>query len=284
MTTAATGANVKLQTIGAQRLAVGLLLAIVGIGSIASTWSFTLIVAIVAFGSLRELTALFDRKGQSLEFWVAAVAILAYLVLATVGLLHRYEGVLLATTVVAALAAGLIHARSGYIVRCALTLLGVLYVGKLLSYLIAIRALPQIGAAATVLAVLIIACTDIFAMFVGVRFGRHQLTKISPRKTVEGAIGGLVAGTVVGASVGAFPPLGFAWWEGALVAAATSIAAQAGDLVESALKRDARVKDAGTAIAGHGGILDRFDSYFFGGVAYYGMLHMTGHILPPFAP
>lgn len=284
MTTAATGPNVKLPAVGAQRVIAGVLLALVGFGSIAFPWTFTLIVAVVAFGSLRELAALFDRKGQSLEVWVAAASIFAYLVLATTGLLHRYEGVLLATTVVAALAVGLVHARSGYIVRCALTLLGVLYVGKLLSYLIAIRALPQIGAAATVLAILIIAFTDIFAMLVGVRFGRRPLTRISPRKTVEGALGGLAAATAAGAGFGMLPPLGFPWWQGALIGAATSVAAQAGDLVESALKRDARVKDAGTAIAGHGGILDRFDSYFFGGVAYYGMLYVTGHILPALAP
>ncbi len=115
-------------------------------------------------------------------------------------------------------------------------------------------------------------------MLVGTAIGRTPLTSISPNKTWEGAIGGFAATTAVGASFALVPMLHMPWWHGAIVGAITSFAAQTGDIVESALKRDARVKDAGTILRGHGGILDRFDSYTFGGIAFYAALYLTGHI------
>ena len=91
-------------------------------------------------------------------------------------------------------------------------------------------------------------------------------------------MGGLLATTAVGASFGLIPALHISWWDGILIGSITSVAAQCGDIVESALKRDALVKDAGRFLAGHGGILDRFDSYTFGGIAFYAALYITGHI------
>jgi phosphatidate cytidylyltransferase len=117
--------------------------------------------------------------------------------------------------------------------------------------------------------------TDVFAMLIGTRFGHTPLSPISPRKTVEGSLGGLAVAILAAIAIGLTPWLRLPWWEGALIGAITSIAAQAGDLVESALKRDARVKDAGSFIAGHGGVLDRFDSYLFGGIAFYFALYVV---------
>ncbi len=176
-----------------------------------------------------------------------------------------YESLLLAATIIATFVFSTFAHKGHYLARSAFTLLAVLYIGKLVSYFIAIRGIPEVGMWLTLYAIFIIALTDIFAMLVGVAIGKHPLTRISPRKTVEGSIGGLLAGIGVGIAFGMLPQIGFAWWQGALIGAITSIAAQAGDLVESALKRDARVKDAGSAIGSHGGVLDRFDSYIFAG-------------------
>ena len=121
----------------------------------------------------------------------------------------------------------------------------------------------------------IVALTDGFAMLIGTRFGRTPLSPISPRKTIEGSIGGLAVAVLAAIAIGLTPWLRLPWWEGAFIGVITSIAAQAGDLVESALKRDARVKDAGSLIAGHGGVLDRFDSYLFGGIAFYFALYVV---------
>lgn len=103
---------------------------------------------------------------------------------------------------------------------------------------------------------------DTGAYLVGRQFGRHRfLTHISPSKTIEGLVGGLVATTVVTAlllaALGQLPV-------GALaLGPLLGLAAQAGDLAESMLKRAAGAKDSGTLIPGHGGILDRIDSFLF---------------------
>jgi phosphatidate cytidylyltransferase len=264
VTTASAATPVRVRS---RRVWIGLLLAIVGIASVFVPFAFMLIVEAIAIGSLWELGKLAERKGVALEFTVAALAVTAYIALTYYGLIARFEGDLLSATVVAALATATFLARGNQLMRSAFTLLGVLYIGKLVSYFIAIRMLPGVGIALTIYAIVVIALTDIGAMLVGVTFGRTPLTPLSPRKTVEGAFGGLAIAVL--AAVGFALYLHWGWWEGVLVGALTSFAAQAGDLVESALKRDARVKDAGSAIAGHGGVLDRFDSYLFGGIAFY---------------
>jgi phosphatidate cytidylyltransferase len=263
--------------VGARRIVIGLLLAVVGIGAVTWPPAFSLIVLLVATGCLYEFAGLSARKGPELVLPVAMAAVWAYVILTHFGEIHRYEGILLAATVVLALGTATFTAESGYLARSGYTLLGVLYIGKLLTYFIAIRALHD-GVVWTIWLIFLIAFTDIFAMLVGTAIGRHQLTRLSPKKTVEGAIGGFVATVLVGAAIALVPFVHVSWWQGAIVGMITSIAAQAGDLVESALKRDASVKDAGSLIAGHGGVLDRFDSYIFGGVAFYFALFLIGVI------
>jgi phosphatidate cytidylyltransferase len=260
-----------------RRVLIGLLLAIVGFACVPWAPAFTFLVLLIATGCVYEFAGLSARKGPQLELPVAMVAVWAYILLAHFGLIHRYEGMLLAATVVVALATATFTGEGGYFARSGYTLLGVLYIGKLLTYFIAIRALHN-GVFWTCWIIVLVALTDIFAMLVGTAIGRHKLTRLSPHKTVEGALGGLVAAVAAGAAIALFPALHVAWWQGAIVGAITSIAAQAGDLVESGLKRDAKVKDAGSLISGHGGVLDRFDSYIFAGVAFYFALFLIGVI------
>ncbi len=263
---------------GGRRILIGVLLGVVGLGLAVWPPGFALLVTAIAVGCLWEFAQLSARKGPAIEFPVALAATVAYMLLTYFGQIHRWEGVLLAATVVVALATAAMTAASGSLARSGYTVLGVLYIGKLISYFIAIRALPTIGMAVTLWTIVMIAFTDIFAMVVGTTIGKTPLTALSPKKTVEGALGGLAATVLVGVAGALTPWLHFAWWEGAFVGLVVSLGAQAGDLVESALKRDAAVKDAGSLISGHGGVLDRFDSYIFGGVALYFALWAIGAI------
>ena len=117
--------------------------------------------------------------------------------------------------------------------------------------------------------VLVVWAFDTAAYFAGRRFGRHAfMAHISPSKTLEGVIGGMAAAAVVGAVL--IAAFGRPWLAGMAFGIVVAAAAQAGDLAESMLKRAAGAKESGTLIPGHGGILDRVDSFLFAApVAYF---------------
>ncbi len=111
---------------------------------------------------------------------------------------------------------------------------------------------------------------DIAAYYVGRSLGKKKLApRVSPGKTVEGAIGGIVASVLFGCLYLPKFVTGVSWMEAGLLAAVGCVAGQIGDLCESALKRGAGMKDSGTMLAGHGGWLDRLDSSLFSMPAVY---------------
>ena len=109
-------------------------------------------------------------------------------------------------------------------------------------------------------AFLIVWITDSGAYLVGRQIGKHKLTAISPNKTWEGSIGGSVIAVIAAAIYTYYFPQAYGWWIMLAISILLSVAGQFGDLVESALKRFYHVKDSGSVLPGHGGILDRFDS------------------------
>jgi phosphatidate cytidylyltransferase len=265
-----------------RRILVGLIVAAVGLSSVLIPWTFYLLLLAIGLASIYEFNYLCAIKGQPLEYPVAVLGVFAYVAMAVFSLLHKWEGVLLAGIVIVAFAIGMYGEQKGYFARTAYTLLAVLYIGKLLTYFVFIRQIAGNGMWLTFYVIVLIALTDVFGMIVGSSIGRHSLTKISPNKTIEGSVGSLaiVTGVAVAAAIWV-PELRLQWWQGAVLGVATSIAAQVGDLVESAFKRDAGVKDAGAMIQGHGGVLDRFDSYFLGGVGFFATLHLLGILQVP---
>ncbi|MEV4112034.1 phosphatidate cytidylyltransferase [Nonomuraea sp. NPDC049695] len=101
--------------------------------------------------------------------------------------------------------------------------------------------------------------SDIGGYIAGVLFGRHKMTVISPKKTWEGFAGSVVACTAVGAWLVTWLMHG-AIWQGALIGGLAALLATVGDLIESMIKRDLGIKDLGTILPGHGGLMDRLDS------------------------
>ena len=140
----------------------------------------------------------------------------------------------------------------------------------------------ELGRNWLLLALLTTFATDTGAYLVGRAIGRHPMApSISPNKTWEGAIGGFVGAVAAALLMGQFFNLGLsptAWnWQLPLIGATVGIAAQAGDLLESRLKRLAQVKDAGNLMPGHGGLLDRLDSLLLTiPVVYYLVILLPG--------
>ncbi|HSO50564.1 MAG TPA: phosphatidate cytidylyltransferase, partial [Acidimicrobiia bacterium] len=143
------------------------------------------------------------------------------------------------------------------------TIGGMAWVG-LLSFAILIAAGPQ-PVAFILFVVLVVAANDIGAFFVGRAFGSHVMApQISPKKTWEGFFGGLIAGAVAASVVVTFPAwetIGLA--KGLVAAALIGLVSPIGDAVESMVKRTLGVKDMGSVLPGHGGILDRIDGFLF---------------------
>lgn len=162
------------------------------------------------------------------------------------------------------------------------TLFGVFYVAWLGSHLVFLRELPLLAGLDYALGgqfvLLLFLCTwgtDTGAYLTGRAWGRHALLPaVSPRKSVEGAIGGIAAGAALGvAGALTFVPI-IGPGRGFLLGLLIAVSSMLGDLVESLLKRDAACKDSAAAmtIPGHGGVLDRFDSILFAAPAFYYVL------------
>lgn len=152
----------------------------------------------------------------------------------------------------------------GSLLDIAITLLGVFYVGWLISHLILLRQLSYWGKEYTYLVFLATWSIDNGAYIVGITWGKHKaIPQISPHKSTEGIAGGLVGGLLAVFLVKWWflPHLDYIHCLG--IGLSLGIIGQLGDLSESLIKREAKVKDTSKFLPGHGGILDRFDSLFF---------------------
>lgn len=158
----------------------------------------------------------------------------------------------------------------------AITVLGAAWIGLGLAHLVLIRELPEHGPLALFTVVIAVFASDTAAYAAGRLVGRHKMApQTSPGKTWEGFAAGSILAVLV--PFFALYEEGFVTVPESLVlGAAIALMAPIGDLFESAMKRDARVKDSGRLLLGHGGMLDRIDAFLFTGAAVYYLLRAFG--------
>ena len=258
-------------------------------------WYLGALVALVAAQATRELFALASAVGVRPVGWLGVGAS------AGTALLAAYEPdfaewgarVLVLLLLVGLVSSGVLLRRSGehsFLASACATVVAPLYIGATLSFALLLRHLPEArGASAelpwegtmlVLLALGVVWVGDSAAYFVGRAAGRRRLApRLSPGKTVEGSVAGLVAATATGALMGLalqdlatapISPVAGAW-----MGLVLGVAGQFGDLTESLLKRDAGIKDSGTLLPGHGGLLDRFDATFFTLPTAYALLQLA---------
>ncbi len=147
--------------------------------------------------------------------------------------------------------------------QMAVTLLGVIYVSFLLSHIVLLGKQPE-GIRWVFFLLFTVWCGDTLAYFTGILIGKHKLySKISPKKTFEGLLGGLAGSIAAALLLRRFMLPGLSWSHAVLLGFFIMTLGQLGDFGESLIKRSVHVKDSSRLIPGHGGVLDRLDSFLF---------------------
>jgi phosphatidate cytidylyltransferase len=162
------------------------------------------------------------------------------------------------------------------IVSVGATVLGAGWIGLGIAHMLLIRDIPDYGRLAAFTVLLAVFASDTAAFFAGRLFGRHKLAPaVSPGKTWEGFVAGSAACVFV-TFIALYDTDYVTGWRSLVLGGVIALAGAIGDLFESGVKRDMRVKDAGRLLAGHGGVLDRLDSVLFSAVAAYYLLAAYG--------
>ena len=267
------------------------LIAAIGLGIWLKGWTLRAILLICMLLCVDETYRALRRKGSHPLRWagylycILAVGGQALSALNPGGLFGRVHPALFA------LAAGLMTAATAVVLigqvdfdRLMSTVFPMFYPGLPFSLILTLQDLssPRAATLALILAFFIASVSDTFALFIGVRFGRHRLSpEISPKKSMEGSVAGIVASVIFAVLVpviaGAIspeprPPL----WAFALLGLCAGALSQIGDLTASLIKRHCGVKDYGALFPGHGGMMDRMDGILFCGVVCWAFFKMTG--------
>ena len=234
---------------------------------------FAVLIAIAVSLGVREIARAFSAAGTRIS--------MRTLVVATCGLTYAswsagVEGLALATAIAlpVLLISRLRKGPQDFVKSATATTLALIYLPFFAGFLV-LLARPDDGLARVMTFVILVGCNDTFGYLVGVMIGRHPLVPtISPKKSWEGLMGS-IAFTCLGGALSFYYILDLQWWVGIIVGLMIVFTATSGDLIESAMKRDLSLKDMGSLLPGHGGMLDRLDSVLLSAPALYLALELV---------
>ncbi len=259
----------------ADRLKVAIIIVPLGIGVVAAGgWIFTGVLALLLGAAAWEYWRMFTGGKIYPAMWILVPGV-ALLAVARYLWGFNFSDLILSGLTLAAMAAHTILCEKGRTTPASdfgATIAGLIYLGFLGSYLVSLRFIPG-GMWWLLLAIPITGIGDAGAFFIGRRFGKHKLApNVSPQKTVEGYFGGVLFAVLGGALLGYLWGLRFADinpLRGVILGVILGVLTPLGDLGESMLKRQFGIKDTGRIFPGHGGIMDRMDSWIWGAVISY---------------
>lgn len=234
---------------------------------------FAIVVTVAVLLGIREIVRAFSARGIYLSLKALIIASIALSYAAWIG---GVGGLAIATAIaIPVLLIGLLtKGPEGFVASATATTFSLLYLPFLGGFLILLGHTNN-GFERVMTFVILVSCNDTFGYIVGVLFGKHPLVpKISPKKSWEGLIGSFVF-TVTGGVLAFTLIMDMAWWIGAIAGLMIVFTATCGDLIESAMKRDLELKDMGTLLPGHGGMLDRLDSVLISAPALWLALELV---------
>ncbi|HER23894.1 MAG TPA: phosphatidate cytidylyltransferase [Candidatus Atribacteria bacterium] len=234
---------------------------------------FFIVVIIISLLGLKELYSMANKKGYRPLYLLGSTLALYFIIrVDTIFCLNSaIENIIISFFILTTFIYQLFKKDySRVLAELSITIFGSIYLGYLLSFILKIKNLPN-GNYYLISLLIITWANDTGAYLIGTKFGKNKIfPKISPKKTIEGSIGGIVFCLVITFFLKNW--LNFNVKELLSLGLIISIIAQLGDLCESILKRGSGIKDSGSLIPGHGGILDSLDSLIFTAPIFYGYL------------
>lgn len=232
---------------------------------------FYIVVLIIALLGLRELYSIAHKQGYKVSYILGSI-LTSYFILILVcdiySLNYYIKNIFITFFLILYLIFQLFKKNySKVLAEISITIFGSIYLGYLFSFIIKIKDLPN-GNYYLISLLIITWANDVGAYLIGAKLGKNKIfPKISPKKTIEGSIGGIAFS--VAAAFFLKNWLNLAFIELLSLGLIISIIAQLGDLYESVLKRGSKIKDSGNLVPGHGGILDCIDGLIFTAPVFY---------------